>query len=73
MTVWSSASSVCSSVVPMTLTVRMGTRMSPSVGIWQRLMTVFTNRWFIAIMIPRPGRQVQGAKSSGRQNCTALL
>ena len=29
--------------------------MSPSVGIWQRLMTVFTSRWFIAIMIPRPG------------------
>ena len=29
--------------------------MSPSVGIWQRLITVFTIRWFIAIMIPRPG------------------
>ena len=29
--------------------------MSPSVGIWQRLITVFTSRWFIAIMIPRPG------------------
>ena len=29
--------------------------MSPSVGIWQRLTTVFTSRWFIAIMIPRPG------------------
>ncbi len=29
--------------------------MSPSVGIWQRLMHVFTSRWFIAIMIPRPG------------------
>src|SRR5664279_3676947 len=29
--------------------------MSPSVGIWQRLTTVFTSRWFIAIMMPRPG------------------
>ena len=29
--------------------------MSPSVGIWQRLTHVFTSRWFIAIMIPRPG------------------
>ena len=55
-TVWSSGSSVWTSVVPITLTVRIGTRMSPSVGIWQRLITVFTSRWFIAIMIPRPGR-----------------
>jgi hypothetical protein len=54
-TVWSSGSSVWTSVVPMTLTVRIGTMMSPSVGIWQRLTTVFTNRWFIATMIPRPG------------------
>ncbi len=29
--------------------------MSPSVGIWQRLITVLTRRWFMAIMIPRPG------------------
>ncbi len=42
-------------MVPITLTVRMGTMMSPSVGIWQRLMTVLTRRWFMAIMIPRPG------------------
>ena len=55
-TVWSSGSSVWTSVVPMTLTVRIGTMMSPSDGIVQRLMTVFTSRWFIAIMIPRPGR-----------------
>jgi hypothetical protein len=55
-TLWSSGSSVWTSVVPMTLTVRIGTMMSPSVGIWQRLTTVFTRRWFIAIMIPRPGR-----------------
>ena len=54
-TVWSSGSSVCSSVVPITHTVRIGTMMSPSVGIWQRLTHVFTSRWFIAIMIPRPG------------------
>ena len=46
------------SVVPITLTVRIGTMMSPSVGIWQRLITVFTSRWFIAIMIPRPGMHV---------------
>src|ERR687896_146631 len=39
-------------------TVRIGTRMSPSVGIWHRLTTVFTKRWFIAIMIPLPGRIV---------------
>ena len=43
------------SVVPITLTVRIGTRMSPSAGIVQRLTTVFTSRWFIAIMIPLPG------------------
>ena len=43
------------SVVPITLTVRIGTRMSPSAGILQRLITVFTSRWFIAIMIPLPG------------------
>jgi hypothetical protein len=41
--------------VPITLTVRIGTRMSPSAGIVQRLTTVFTSRWFIAIMIPLPG------------------
>ena len=29
--------------------------MSPSAGIVQRLITVFTSRWFIAIMIPLPG------------------
>ena len=29
--------------------------MSPSAGILQRLTTVFTSRWFIAIMIPLPG------------------
>ena len=43
------------SVVPITHTVRIGTMMSPSVGIWQRFTHVFTRRWFIAIMIPRPG------------------
>ena len=43
------------SVVPITDTVRIGTRMSPSAGIVQRLITVFTSRWFIAIMIPLPG------------------
>ena len=43
------------SVVPITLTVRIGTRMSPSAGIVQRLTTVFTSRWFMAIMIPLPG------------------
>ena len=51
-------SSGCSermSVVPMTLTVRIGTMMSPSAGMVQRLTTVFTSRWFIAIMMPLPG------------------
>ena len=43
------------SVVPITDTVRIGTRMSPSAGIVQRLTTVFTSRWFMAIMIPLPG------------------
>ena len=43
------------SVVPITRTVRIGTRMSPSAGIVQRLTTVFTRRWFMAIMIPLPG------------------
>jgi hypothetical protein len=43
------------SVVPMTLTVRIGTMRSPSSGALQRLTTVFTSRWFIAIMIPLPG------------------
>ena len=43
------------SVVPITLTVWIGTMMSPSAGITQRLTTVFTSRWFIAIMIPLPG------------------
>ena len=42
-------------MVPITLTVRIGTRMSPSAGIVQRLITVFTSRWFMAIMIPLPG------------------
>jgi hypothetical protein len=35
----------------MTLTVRIGSMMSPSEGTRERLTTVFTNRWFIAIMI----------------------
>ena len=39
----------------MTLTVRMGTMMSPSAGISHRLITVFTSRWFMAIMMPFPG------------------
>ena len=51
----SSGSAARMSVVPITLTVRIGTRMSPSAGIVQRLTTVFTSRWFIAIMIPLPG------------------
>ena len=46
---------MCTSVVPITHTVRIGTMMSPSAGIWHRLTQVFTSRWFIAIMIPRPG------------------
>lgn len=29
--------------------------MSPSAGLMQRLTTMFTKRWFIAIMMPRPG------------------
>jgi len=33
----------------------MGTMMSPSEGISHRFTTVFTSRWFIAIMIPLPG------------------
>jgi len=32
-----------------------GTRISPSEGILQRLMTVFTSRWFIASIVPLPG------------------
>ena len=51
----SSGSAARMSVVPITLTVRIGTRMSPSAGIVQRLTTVFTSRWFMAIMIPLPG------------------
>ena len=51
----SSGSAARLSVVPITLTVRIGTRMSPSAGIVQRLITVFTSRWFMAIMIPLPG------------------
>ena len=51
-----SGSSTLTSVVPITLTVRIGTMMSPSAGISHRLTTVFTNRWFMAIMIPLPGR-----------------
>ena len=51
----SSGSLTRMSVVPITETVRIGTRMSPSAGIVQRLITVFTSRWFIAIMIPLPG------------------
>ena len=43
------------SVVPITDTVRIGTRMSPSAGMTQRLITVLTSRWFMAIMIPLPG------------------
>ena len=34
--------------------------MSPSAGIVQRLITVFTSRWFMAIMIPLPGTLVDG-------------
>ena len=42
-------------MVPITHTVRTGTMMSPSPGGSQRLTTVCTSRWFIAIMIPLPG------------------
>ena len=51
----SSGSATRTSVVPITETVRIGTMMSPSLGGLQRLTHVFTNRWFIAIMIPLPG------------------
>ena len=51
----SSGSAEWMSVVPITLTVRIGTRMSPSAGMVQRLITVFTSRWFMAIMMPLPG------------------
>ena len=43
-------------------TVRIGTRMSPSAGIVQRLITVFTSRWFMAIMIPLPGMTLMPSK-----------
>ena len=36
-------------------TVWSGTRMSPSAGHTQRLMTDWLNRWFMAIMMPAPG------------------
>ncbi len=51
---WSGSVSLVS-VVPMTQTVWTGTRMSPSAGWISRLTTLFTSRWFIATMIPRPG------------------
>ena len=44
----SSGSFTRMSVVPITDTVSIGTRMSLSAGIVQRLITVFTSRWFIA-------------------------
>ncbi len=50
-----SGSSVGMSVVPMTLTVLIGTRMSPSAGISHRFTTVCTSRWLAATMIPLPG------------------
>ena len=56
--------SVFESVVPMTQTVRIGTRMSPSPGGSQRLTTVETSRWFIAIMIPLPGTTVTPGQSA---------
>ena len=76
MTGSSSGSVTWMSVVPITLTVRIGTRMSPSAGIVQRLITVFTSRWFIAIMIPLPGttptpsiaaisRELRGPRAGG--------
>ena len=59
------------SVVPMMETVWTGTRMSPSVGYTQRLMTVFTMRWFIAIMIPRPGTTATGSAPAISAICPA--
>ena len=52
---WNSGSRTFSSVVPMTATVWMGTMMSPSAGILQRLSTVLIMRWFIATIVPLPG------------------
>ncbi len=60
----SSGLSAFSSVVPMTQTVRMGTRMSPSPGCSQRLTTVETSRWFMAIMTPLPGTTVTPGQSA---------
>ena len=59
------------SVVPITLTVRIGTRMSPSAGIVQRLITVFTSRWFMAIMIPLPGTTSTPSIPAIRATCAA--
>ena len=59
------------SVVPITLTVRIGTRMSPSAGIVQRLITVFTSRWFIAIMIPLPGTTPTPSIAAISASCAA--
>ena len=39
----------------MTLTVLIGTRMSPSAGISHRFTTLCTSRWLVATMIPLPG------------------
>jgi hypothetical protein len=50
-----SGSVTFSSVVPITATVWIGTMMSPSAGILQRLSTVLTTRWFMATITPLPG------------------
>ena len=49
-----SGSGTLTSVVPITETVWAGTRISPSAGMRQRLITVWTMRWFIASMVPLP-------------------
>ena len=50
---WSGSGTLIS-VVPITDTVWAGTRMSPSPGMRQRLITVWTMRWFIASIVPFP-------------------
>ena len=55
----------------MTHTVRIGTRMAPSPGGAHRLMTVPTSRWFIAIMMLRPGTTVTPGQPARSESCPA--
>ena len=51
----SSGSATWMSVVPRIATVPTGTMMSPSAGLWQRLMTASVMRWLKTSIVPLPG------------------